>query len=434
MRPIMYRWVLLAVAIAPSGAAVAAEPASRSKPVVEKLLLLGSKSTPAAAADALALYNKLDSIAPGDRRNAAAYATVLLAQRRYRDAQVFLEGPLKASPVDVHLRLLKLRASLGERRQADLIDDLDALASAFGAPSDQVPQHTRLELAKFVGTVFGYLELVRSGSVEPPGFSSIKQGLLHRLNDAELAVFDEGRNETAKALTDLRTQIEAEQQRIERARERSAEAARSTLDDAKEKQSEHDSTAQSSQETASDAAREAEVLAMQLQTLQNERARVAARYSYVQAQYQMAVAPITSSTFSDFTRPGSNDPRPIVTTTTTTTTVDFSRMVQANALALQLAAINKQAFDMDRKILALQSRMSDVSGDYVKSSRAIEESDAASREIERKAKIAEKKLKQKPRTSNARITALRAQLSNFSTYAPFDYEAEKKRVLSLFDE
>jgi seryl-tRNA synthetase len=108
--------------------------------------------------------------------------------------------------------------------------------------------------------------------------------------------------------------------------------------------------------------------------------------------------------------------------------------MQGTGPAMELAVLNKQALEMDRKTRALQSQLAELSRRYGRSAQELGISDANSRKLERKAKIAEKKLKQKPRTSNAKIAALKAQLTNFSTYVPFDYEAEKERVLKMFDE
>ena len=407
-----------------------AAPATTTKNEILRLLATGEKITPSAVADAKALYEKLRADSRGDQKVELAYGAVLVQQRRYREARKQLARYLDANPEDDQARLLKIRAALGDHRPAEVFDDADGLASRLAAPSGKIPNDERNEWARQLGVVFGYLELAHPDQTQAERRLASRNRLLKALDKEESTTFDAGRTETAELVAKLDAELEAERRRIERFEKHEAEVIQSALDNAKEKLVDQNDVVQSSQDAASEAEREAGVLAMQLANLRDDRARVGARFAALQAQIQS----LTTSTYSytDQTTPGSRNP--IGTSTTTSTTVPVDRMIQANALAFQLAAVNKQAIDMDRKIFALQNRLAEVAEEHAKNKKNLADTDAEGRELERKAKIAEKKLKRKPRTSNARITALRAELANFSTYLPFDFEAEKQRVLKMFDQ
>jgi chromosome segregation ATPase len=240
--------------------------------------------------------------------------------------------------------------------------------------------------------------------------------------------FDEGRNAVARELTDLQKQREAEQNQVIASGERRRDRSRQALDEGKKKVAGHAETIQASQQQLQDAQRELNVLQTQLASLQSDRSRVAAQITTIQAQIQQLST--SSSVFRDLTQPG--NPRPIITTTTQTQSISGEKFAQASSLALNLATLNKQAFDMDRKLLALQAQAAEASGRGGEGIQSREKGAAAIREAEKRAKIAERQLRKPVPTSNPRIAAINAKMTNFPTYAPFPYEQEKQRVLGWF--
>ena len=101
---------------------------------------------------------------------------------------------------------------------------------------------------------------------------------------------------------------------------------------------------------------------------------------------------------------------------------------------MSLTALNKQAFDMDRQILALQNRAAVLTGKGQQEVQSLAARGAAVQQAAKHAKIIEKKLRREeaapPKASTAALTS---QMTSLSTYLPFPYEQEKKRVLAWFE-
>ena len=108
--------------------------------------------------------------------------------------------------------------------------------------------------------------------------------------------------------------------------------------------------------------------------------------------------------------------------------------VQLSSLSLTLARLNKQAFDMDRKIAGLQARGKELNVKGAHEAEAIAESEELAARADKRARALEKTAARKaaaPPTS-AKATAIAAKIAVFSTYAPFPYEEEQQRVLGWF--
>jgi hypothetical protein len=412
--------VLLAAAAA-SGAA----PSLR----VEITTLLDSsvKNTPPAIAASRSQYERLKRAYPRNQRLDYAYAVVLINQRKYHDALPLLSQYLETAKRDISARRTKVMALIQDKRAADALQEAILLSQCLSEGDDANRERDYLEAAEFLGAVFGYLELVRPTAVDAQARTKGRDTVVSHLDD-RVDAFDRGRNAVAEQWTDFQKDRESEKDQVTATSQRRRDQARQALDEDKKKAVGHAETAQAGQQDLQDAQRELSMLQTQLASLQNDRSRLTAQISAIQAQMQQLTT--ASSTFSDQTQPG--NPRPVIQTTTQTQTIPFDRAVQATSLTFNLVTLNKQAFDMDRKILALQAKAAEATGKGNEGLEAREKSTAAIREAEKRAKVAERQLRQRVPTSNARIAAINAKMTNFATYAPFPYEREKERVLGWF--
>ena len=417
--------VVIALAVAASSAASGAAPDLRVQ--AAQLLESSAKNTPSAIAASRAQYERSKGLYPRERRLDYVYALALMNQRKYHDVIPLVSGYLESAKRDLGARRLKISAVILDKRCAEALHEASALSQCFPAGPDQNRKDDYLETAEFLGAVFGYLELARPTAVDTQTRVDEREKVADRLGEW-VGAFDQGRNAVAKQLTELQKQREAEQKQVTATVEQRRDQVREALEEDKKKAAGHAETAQASEQELRDAQRELNVLRKQLASLQSDRSRVAAQITTIQAQIQQLTT--ASSTFRDQTQPG--NPRPVVANTVQTQTIPFDRFVQASSLALNLATLNKQAFDMDRKLLALQAQAANASGKGGEEIKSLEKSAAAIREAEKRAKIAEKQLRKPVPTSNARITATNAKMTNFATYAPFPFEQEKQRVLGWF--
>ncbi len=395
---------------------------------IAKLLDLSAKNTPPAIAAARAQYELLKRTAPKDSRIDYAYALALLNQHKYRDALPHLSQYLETGKGELSAHCVRMWAQIQDRRYGDVLDgaaDLSQRIAKTPKPTDDA-----LKAARFLGTVFGYLELARPGAVNDELRMKRKNQVLARLGQSYTPAFDEGRDGVAELLADLQTARAAEFKHVADAAERRQTETKAALDKGKSRIAAHQESVQSSAEQLRNAQREINVLQTQLANLQTDRTRLAVQIITIQAQLTQLITPQVTSTNIDQTRPG--DPNPIVQLTRIDSRISAERAAQANALAITLATLNKQAFTMDRQILALRARGGEVSGKGQKEAERLEEEDEAAHEAEKHARSLEQQLARKKAPTAPRATVPTGVMTMLSTYAPLPFEEEKERVLGWF--
>jgi hypothetical protein len=111
--------------------------------------------------------------------------------------------------------------------------------------------------------------------------------------------------------------------------------------------------------------------------------------------------------------------------------LSWDRTIQIVGLATTLAALNKQAFEMDREILSLQSRGATLSRQSGENAQRLERDQTAALAAERKAAQLEKQLKRLT-APNARGKGPTGKMLLFSTYEQLPFAAEQQRVLDWF--
>jgi hypothetical protein len=124
------------------------------------------------------------------------------------------------------------------------------------------------------------------------------------------------------------------------------------------------------------------------------------------------------------------------TTTRVTNTMSgptTSKFAQIMALSMALGGLNKQAFHMDRQLLSLQQRYAELTNESLEEADSLGRYDVAARQTARHAKAMEKKINRQSAAQKSSSTALTSQMTSLSTYLPFPYEQERKRVLAWFE-
>jgi hypothetical protein len=103
---------------------------------------------------------------------------------------------------------------------------------------------------------------------------------------------------------------------------------------------------------------------------------------------------------------------------------------------MTMAQLNKQAFDIDRRIVGLQAQAEQLSGKGHEALGAILQSQALSEEAGMRAKTLERRLdRERSKAAKAQRTSKPTPRTiPFSAFVPFPYEQEKARVLAWFAE
>lgn len=426
MRACWWRRVALACA---TWALLANLPVARGgelSTALSSLFELGTEATTSAIASARNQYERLKRSYPEDRRIDYAYGVVLIGQHKYRDAVPLISGYLETGKSEPHAYCAKIWAQLQAREYGGLLNEAVTLSDRFPKGSRLHPEAAYHEAAEFLGAVFGYLELLRAGAVDPQLRLERKNRVLGRLGPAYTLAFDQGRASVGQQVAEFQAQREAEIREVTAKVEKRKDQAKSALDVDRNRLLAEEGTQQSSVEQLRNAQRQLNQIQRELSTLNQERIQVGARIALVQAQINAILVP----TFRD-DRTRFPTGAALILEYQPAKPYD-PRVVQANALAVALAVLSKQAFEMDRWILEYQTRAAILNGKGEETTLTLAQSEADAMAIQKRSKSAEYQLKRLEKPARARSGVLSEKMAMLSTYAPFPYAQERQRVLGWF--
>lgn len=392
---------------------------------LDALLVAGEKNTPAAVEAAKQAYEQLKRNSPVDVRVDYAYALVLINQGRYRQANGLIDKYLQAKPSDLAALRVMLHAQILDRQYASAIRSAEALASQIQRSTDTVPPDDLNAAAEFLGTMFGYLELRAAAAMSPEQVSAGKNRVLLSLHDATLNAFDEGRQDALSLYHRVEAEREAKLAKEHAEEVAQRQQAQATLVGNRDNSGENRQTAQQSDENLRESQREYDVVARQLISLAGDRTQIGIQITAAQTQIVGITQSMNQQLLTPNTRLGNR------------AGVGFAERAQVNALSISLASLDRQALELDRRILALQTRAGELVAAGAKASEELAESTAALAKSEKRAKNLEKQLARAERKAATKAAAAKApavtgRMAQFSTYAPFPYEQEKERVLSWY--
>jgi hypothetical protein len=414
-------------------------------PGIARLFELGAKSTPPAVAEARKQHESLKREHTKSARLDYAFALVLVNQHRYRDALPLVVGYLEANPNDLAARRTKIWIELQERQYSVAMDDCASLADLLPRPPVRNADKELADSARFLGTVFGYLELIKTNVVDVQQRTDCKTRVLTSLGDTT-AAFDEGRGLVVERLAALEQQRHATREQTATQLKKEREQFESELDEQRSNAAAEHETAQSSGEQLRESQRELSVIEQQLTTLNQYRARLSAQMIALQAQMiQLAESlgypnPFLALTGANVAQlPGQQPPTlqqlrggPSAVAPTLNPAWTNFRDPRVTSGMLSLVSLNKQAFDIDRQIVTLANRAAELNGKQQKQVADLERSEQAADRAAQRAKAVERQLeRQSDRPAPAGGT-LTGKMAALATYAPFPYEREKKRVLGWF--
>lgn len=378
-----------------------------------RLLGLSEKNTPPAVAAARAEYEKLKKANPTDARIDYVYGVALVNQHRYGEALPLVKRYLARHAGDPNALRTKIWAELCDRQYAPALKDAVSLSRQFSKRPDAVPKAELEETARFLGTIFGYLELARPEVVNEKLRSAGKKHILSALGEEYLSAFDRGRQTVADRLAELKDKQKKKQARAaETLGNRRDKVERAIEGDRRDITSTNE-TIQASVEQVRDAQRKLAVLSRQLVSLGQDRNRLAARMVVVQTEWFELQENIQT------------DP-------SRRRTVSIATAAKLSQLNVILTGLIRQAVLMDEKILGLRTEAGRLGFKGNKEKQALAANLAAVRDVRRRVKARENQFRRLEAKRPAR-RVLTAQMKKLSTYLPFPFEEEKQRVLGWFE-
>ncbi len=387
--------------------------------------LLDPISEPARSFEASApqQYEQLKQRFPNDRRLDYAYSLTLIGQRKYREALPLVSRYLEGGRGEPHAYCTKIWVLLQDRHHQDALNEAVTLSDRFpqGASS---PEGRYYEAAEFLGTVFAFLELARPAAIAPARRLEYKNRVLARLGRAYTPAFHQARSAVVGQLAEMHGKNESIQRGLAAKSEERKGRTQASLDADRRRLLDAEETQQASTSQLLDAQRSLQQTQQELATLNHDRAQVGAKIAMLQAQISMILAPTTIDQRTDPTLP--------TIQVTAPPPAGDTRTLRAMALAMTMAGLSRQALGMDRKILAYQARIAELAGKGEQELDSLAESAAELEATQRRAKKAEYQLNRGNKPTAVRSGVLSEKMSTFSTYSPFPYAQERKRVLSWF--
>ncbi len=403
--------------VAPSWAE---ESATDDQAILGQLLRSGEKHGPAALAAAREQYASLHAKQGDAPELDYAFALVLAHHRKYREALPLVTAYVATGDRPLTAHCVQIWLQLHDRRNRDAYRAAVQLADRFPTAVDAPAEEQYASAAHFLGTVFAFQELVRPVAGDADLRRQSKHDVRKRIGATYLPVFDAARSTIADRMAATSGRIETAKRKSEQARSEQQQATSQELSKHHSIVSEQDITDQSHAERLRDSQREWGIVQQQLATLADARGRLTAQIVSVQAQIAQLMQ--STNTLIDNTQPG--NPRRVLTNTTSY--VDPGNRYVLQALAMTLTSLDRQAFQVDRKMMQLQMRAGElgVQGDH--ESQALARSEQTALQAQRKAEVLEGKLKRlekTPASNSANVPPLA-----FSSFAPLPYEDELERL------
>ena len=337
-------------------------------------------------------------------------------------------------PADLEVARVHLWLLIEQRNYLGALDEADRVARQVVKLRDW---DLRRQWTTFLGTVFGYFELARPDAVKVEQLVERKQRLLDLLGTNQLTVLDEGRAIVSERLAQLQEERRAKNEQVLAKVDQKQDKAKNAIEGETRRIEVNEQLAESSKEQLREAQRELGVIQMQLAPLTADRAGGIANRLHsrpigndsataraVVAAEPRGTKPAAGPTESALSRQGNFGGRMLPAV------IEVDPRVLA--LNTTLAALSKQAFDMDRRLLALRTRAAELGGKSTGEATTLDQSSAAIRNAEKRTRALEKQVKQLERKSPALKAAVTPEMTRFATYLPFPFDEESQRVLGWF--
>lgn len=425
MRTIALMLLVLWIALV----AVCAERAFAKTPTNLKASVAEFMNEPASAAgeqEARAKYQALKKQAPNDRRLDYALGVYLIQRHKYAEGATLVERWTASGQAEPHAYCAAIDARLHARDYVEALAAAVALAKRFPDQRDHARDAEFYEAAEFLGTVFGYLEMNPPKLLDAALRNSHKTRVLELLGPAYATAFDAGRAMVAQQFAELQKTRDKVRHDAETETETTRRTTQAELDKSETALSGSEQSIQSSAENIDKASRELATIETQLQTLGQDRVRLEVQLATAQAYLQQVQLP--SSRTIDLR---DNSGRP--TTSSSRQVASPERIQQAMSWSMTVASLNRQLILIDRQIVPLQARARQLTAAAQQQAQNLENAQSRAADTEKKSRSLERQLERAQPRVPPQVNRLAEKMSQFSTYAPFPFAQEQKRVLRWFD-
>lgn len=393
---------------------------------INRMLQEGWNVTPTARAAADAQYIELSALAPGDPRLLTASALVLLQQRRYEEAGKRLDE-LLAQDEDNLLALRAkcwLAATLKSYGSALVV--AEKLRAALPAESTQDPAGDVVagDHLAFLGRICGFLSGPVADQVDQVARKQLEKTILTGLSEGRKRIFEEARDSVSQKYFELTdTKLDTEKQNTEDRKveaEQKLQDVEATRKEIEERVNELEARGNKLQKELNDELAE---IAKLDRPLQVELARLQARADLISrdvGSYQIQIDRLSLQLARE------ENPNIRAAIRRDIDTLSF----QANRVAGELAAVNRQGQNVQSQRAALAVRAQQTQNNFGGQLDRINKELVSLGKKERRADYEEKKAKKPVTGSSTKTIAISSQVTALSTYDKFPLEQARQRLLA----
>lgn len=430
----MKSWFAFALVLAVS---LARAPESSAAPTVgelAKLFAAGEKNTTPSVEAARQIAHALKRANRDDLRIDYSFGLVLANQRRYGEAQPLLARYVGAQRDDWTAHTVKLWNEMQAGQISAALDSMTELATLLSQSAADDPQAEQLAAAQFIGRCLAFLDRIPQKKIDEETVAARSAQIRSLLGERYQPALLEGWQSLSVQADEM---LAAQNEQRDREQEKAAQKERQINNDLKDTAKQiaaQREKGQSSLDAARESQRELQNIRQQFASLSQDRALVSAQIITIQAQIttiQNSPIVVQGSTNTTTGTLGN------VTGTLRTGTaigggVGIETIAQLQSLSLALATLNKQAFDMDRVLMGLQTRGAELAGISQIEFKKLAESEKTAASAAKRAQKLSKQL-DRPETTSSKHSSIAAKMARFSTFATLPYERETKRVLGWFE-
>ncbi|HET6881444.1 MAG TPA: hypothetical protein VFI31_14875 [Pirellulales bacterium] len=436
-------WILLALVSLgwPMYAAEAvAEGDVRSQ--IEHLLNLATEPSTKNLQAAKRYYHSLPAASRDDRQLQYAYAAALIRQRHLHEAAELIDKLTDEQPQLVFLWRDRVWLALAMGQKTAAMTEIEQLA-AHARPHQAADRELigDSELAEFLGGVCGFLSGPWERKVRRADAEKIEDHLRAIFNDEATAAFDRSKTKVAERYKALLKAHEEHSEAEFHARTNERQAAEQAAGRAAQQVHDKQQALKDKQKKrTTDAKARVADLDRQLKNLDDERQALLTKIAPLEAQRAALVGQMLPDPRFYIMATAANPslrPPPAVADLAVRYNHYFRPGYHNRAIMKKLAPIVAQLTTLEAQVVALNQHEQELQFEQqatdFKHQLDVGKLAVKEQALDRDRKRVEngtRRLRAKPLGSSPRLRAEAEQLTNFSTYVPFPFEREKKRLLS----
>ncbi len=372
-------------------------------------------------------FERIEQLAPGDRRIAYAFALIELKNRRYSQAARLLDDALSTDKDDLAARRAKVWLLMLTRKYPAALVEMELLAKSLPPPNaGGRDEDTYREMAAFLGRMFAFLEGPMSGAVVEHVLADSRDRVTARLNPQRRAIFDAANRELIRRFATLDLDRENRQDQAKASEQRDLDRVHDGIDRERRRLTDERKTLDArSDKLRADLKSDLAAIDAELQPLDARLARLETSANSLARSIRAAQAQIALLLFQADHSPDPND--------------------QAD-LRSQAAQFEADAARNDADLRSVRAEASTVAGrrrDLIADRHIVLDQNRSQFESinRRTAEIAVSDrhlatdLKRVPvdaMGNTSKVRALAAQASALTTYEAFPFDSERQRLLDSF--